>query len=196
MSDFADFLLANAGKMAGKLKMFEPGHYNEQSKQTWSPLADNQPVSIEAIRTAEKKLGCKLPRDYCDFMQTVGPGLWAGMAILAPENCFTLDVDCAEMADFVVLACNVNGCGDYLAFNPRVAYKVYFCGHDPFGYAEAGVGLELVIRATTLAVLVQPQTGVREFFAGLSDFHEVDPDATEKPASGRSAGGKPWWQFW
>ncbi|MBS1996132.1 MAG: SMI1/KNR4 family protein [Cyanobacteria bacterium SZAS LIN-2] len=195
MSDFADFLLANAGKMAGKLKMFEPGHYSEQSKQPWTPLAGNQPVSLEVIRAAEKKLGCKLPRDYCDFMQTIGPGLWAGMAVLAPDNCFTFDFDCAEMADFVVLACNVNGCGDYLAFNPRVADQVYFCGHDPFGYAVAGLCFDLVIRKTTLAALCQPQTGVREFFAGLSDFHEVEPGSAEKP-SGRSAGAKPWWQFW
>jgi hypothetical protein len=196
LTDFAQFLQENAGKRAGKQQMFEPGHYNEQGQETWSPLLANKPVALESIRAAEKKLGCKFPRDYCTFMQTLGPGLWAGMAIVEPDNCFVFDQDAAEMAGFVVLGCNVNGCGDYLAFNPRVADKVYFCGHDPFGYAVAGSSFEVVIRNTTLTALCLPQNGVREYFSSLSDFHEVDPRGPDKSSREKPSGAKPWWRFW
>ena len=92
------------------------------------------------------------------------------------------------MSGSIALAFNVNGQGDYVAFNPRDPRKFFFLGHDPFGYAEAATSFEDVIKKMTLCAISDPDNGVADYFESLRPFHEE-----ERPVQSSS---KAWWQFW
>jgi len=203
MTDFPDYITHYREKKFGKERMFVPGRYNEASKQTWTPLKESSPVDSRHILEIAEERNCQFPEGYCTFMETLGPGLWAGMGIPQPEDTHAFDQATGAMQGFVTVACNVNGMGDYLAFNPKEGEKIYFCGHDPFGYAVAGNSFEEVITKVTEAALAEPNNGVSKFFEGLP-FVEVTVDDVEveamsaapKSSAAGSGSSKPWWRFW
>jgi hypothetical protein len=110
-------------------------------------IPDDKPTTASEIELAEKNLGVTLPVSYKHFLLRCGSGVWCGERVAHPSELYTFDSDCLEIAGFIPLVHNVRGVGDYVAINPadsEVAGEraVYYCSHDPFGYAEIAESFE------------------------------------------------------
>ena len=120
---------------------------------------------------------------YRGFVTTLGPGIWCGEIVMAPSALYAFDSDCGEMEGFIALVGNVQGVGDYLAINPADPTALgerplYYCGHDPFGYARLTDSFE----AWTRNALVPQNSGESPYAVVEQHFRTAQP--------------KQWWQFW
>jgi hypothetical protein len=116
-------------------------------------VPDNETISETDIKQAEQKLGVNLPHSYQQFLLLCGPGLWCGDYIPHLGELYAFDESCWEMTGFIPLVHNVLGLGDYVAINPADSEKdgerpLYYCSHDPFGYARVADSFEKWCRKT------------------------------------------------
>jgi hypothetical protein len=176
MEDFSKYLKELSSTKVGKKALFVPD---------WGP------VEVNELKDAEKRLGCTLPSGYRIFLETLGVGSWAEAFIKAPADLYAFDEAVGEMCGFIALADGIEGCGNYVAFNPR-DQKIYYCCHDPFGYALLDRSFEGFIKQVAAHWQKTPQTDVSLFYKSLSPF----VDATITPVAGKSLSAKPWWEFW
>ncbi len=169
--DFAQFLLEHSAKKAGNKPLFAPGLYDESAKYAWIPWKGNSPVRDSEIADAEQRLGFALPEGYRTFVQTIGPGLWADAGIPHPKTIHTFDQEMRGMSRFTAVAYNVDGCGNSIAFDGKCdnPQQVFFCNHDPYGYAVAAESFEEWITVVTGHKLTSP-TKVRNFYTSLKPF--------------------------
>jgi hypothetical protein len=175
-TDFEQFLQAKKISIVGKKPLFEP-------------LPSN-PISEADVEQTEATLQCRLPNGFRTFLKTVGSGIWAD-AVFSLEEVYAFDEAVGEMCGFIALGINVNGCGDYVAFNPKEQTgTIYFCCHDPFGYAVAGASFESYIVALTQ--FTEQNRKSSEFYYKLEPFHEIEPPFLQA----KRDANRPWWQFW
>jgi len=188
--DFVQYLKETSSEKVGKQPLFMPGIYDEGSATTWKPLNESEIVSLDAITEAENRLGCTLPAGYRAFMETLGPGIWADAGIPHPDSLYAFEEEVGEMCGFIPLGYNVDGCGNYAAFNPAGDNSdlIYFCCHDPFGFVVASNSFEEWIQTIATKKLNDPKHGLGSFYDSLCSFQEISPP---KVNTGRS-----WWQFW
>lgn len=140
------------------------------------------------LAIAEARLNCKLPTAYGEFLRTLGSGVWAQAEITAPADLFAFDESVGpEMKGLIPLAENVDGCGNSVAFN-CLDEKLYFCNHDPFGFALVANSFEEFIQTIAERWLRDTRSGTRLFYESLPDFKEVIPPQLERKDS--------WWKFW
>lgn len=181
MTEFAQFLTEHATKKVGNKSLFGrekpifvPGLYDESAKNTWTPSKQPAPISGNESAVAEERLGCTLPEGYKTFIQTLGPGLWADAGIPHPNSLYAFDEELGEMAGFISLAYNVDGCGNSIAFDGKRTdqQQIYFCDHDPFGYAVVAASFEDWIKLVTNQQLAKPNK-MRAFYTSLSQFREI-----------------------
>lgn len=147
------------------------------------------PASDAEIQLAEQQLGVALPDSYKHFVKHCTFALWCEEVIGPPEYLYPFD-DCGEMSGFIALVFNVECIGDHIAINPadsEVAGErpVYYCGHDPFGYALIAASFEDWCRKTFDAYQTR-----RNIYRPLHNFVDVEY------ASTRAASTRRWWQFW
>lgn len=193
MTDFSEYLIANAQAKAGGKPLFEPGIYNESAKKTWTALPTNKVVTDAELLSCEERLGIKLPTGYWTFMQTIGPGIWALAGVAHPDHIYAFDADCGEMEGCVALAFNVDGCGNSIGFNPLSdEQSIYYFCHDPFGYVITAPSFEDWVKAIADCQIKNPTNGTELYYDSVGRFTEVKlPD---RP--GNTVKGKPWWQLW
>ena len=193
MTDFIEYLNANAQAKAGGKPLFEPGIYNEGAKKTWTALPSPRVVTDAELLSCEERLGIKLPDGYRAFMQTIGPGIWALAGVAHPDHLYAFDADCGEMEGYIALAFNVDGCGNSIGISPKSEYKsiYYFC-HVPFGYAVNSPSSEDVLKSMGDSQMKKPTHVTKCPEPSAGRFTEVKlPGSADKKAD-----GKPWWQFW
>jgi hypothetical protein len=77
------------------------------------------PVDRQQVSAAEKRLGVPLPASYKAFLEICGSGSWCGQPVPPPDEIYPFDGDCGDMDGFVALVHNVDGCGNFVAINPR-----------------------------------------------------------------------------
>ncbi|MDZ4835928.1 MAG: SMI1/KNR4 family protein [Candidatus Melainabacteria bacterium] len=173
-ADFAEFLTEHASKKVGNKPLFVPGLYDESAKYAWIPWKGPSAVRDSEIATAEERLRCTFPAGYRTFVQTVGPGMWADAGIAHPKTLYAFDEDLGSMSGFIALAYNVDGCGNSIAFNGRDSsnQQVYFCNHDPFGYAVAAASFEEWMQSVTHQKLSAPNK-MRTFYTSMAPFRHV-----------------------
>ncbi len=190
MSDFAQFLKDKASVKAGGKPLFTPGIYDEVGTNVWTKKDSFVPVDIQVIQTKESELGVKLPTGYVTFMQTLGPGLWADAFVLHPDQIYALGPDSGGMAGWLMLAANCDGCGNNININPADSTgAIYYCCHDPFGYAVTAPDFEVWIKAITDCFIERPGNGTKIYYDSVSGFVEI-----EAPVD--TTRSKAWWQFW
>jgi hypothetical protein len=153
-------------------------------------VPDGETVSESDIKKVESDLGVSLPRSYRQFLLTCGPGLWCDDYIPHPRNLYAFDEDCWEIAGFVPLIHNVLGCGDHVAINPSEPDQdgerpLYYCTHDPFGYAQVATSFEEWCRK---AVDVQG--------TDATVYDDVGDEVRAKWKEYLASQPKKWWQFW
>lgn len=144
-------------------------------------------INDDDVSKAEERLKCKLPVGYTEFVRILGSGLWAQSEIIAPEDLYAFDESVGEMKGLIPLAENVDGCGNSVAFN-CLDEKLYFCNHDPFGFAPVANSFEEFIQMIADRWLRDTRSGTRLFYESLPDFKEVSPPQLERKSS--------WWKFW
>lgn len=154
-----------------------------------------QPPGEMEIEAAEDRIGVPLPQGYKLFLRVLGPGCWCrANEISAPDDVFAFDEGTWEMNGFVAIVQNVQGVGDHLAFNPadlQVAGErpVYYCSHDPFGYAKVADSFEAWARDCAAAARNEQDFYQRFDEAVAAKWQEYDAvEQARKP--------KRWWQFW
>jgi hypothetical protein len=136
----------------------------------------------------ELRLTCNLPVGYKEFVCTLGSGAWAQSDIIAPVDLYAFDKSVGdEMRGWIPLAENVDGCGNSVAFN-CLDEKLYFCNHDPFGFAPVANSFEEYIQTIADRWLRDTRSGTRLYYDSLPDFKEVIPPQAETKSS--------WWKFW
>lgn len=194
MADFADFLRTTAQMDAGGSPIFDPGSYDESRRDPWVPFESPRRSSHADVDAAERQLGLQLPAGYRTFVTTVGPGGWCEALISPPEGLYQFDEELGRMQGWVAMGFNVDGAGNYIAFNPKDGW-IYYCCHDPFGYAVAGRTFEDFLQKLTQYALTNNLQGLRKFYDSLRPFTEVTPPAVPA-AKARGTAGKPWWKFW
>jgi hypothetical protein len=118
-------------------------------------------------------LNCSLPAGYEVFLQTLGTGCWADASVIAPEELHAFDESVGEMCGLIAIAENVDGQGSYVAFNP-LDNKLYFCCHDPFGYALIANSFGEFIELITALWMNDPEKGARNYYLSLPSFKEVE----------------------
>lgn len=145
-------------------------------------------VDEDDICKAEERLKCKLPAGYGEFVRVLGSGTWAQADITTPSALYAFDESVGvEMQGFIPLAENVDGCGNSVAFS-CLDEKLYFCNHDPFGFAHIANSFEEFIQTIAERWLRDTRSGTRLFYESLPDFKEVSPPQQERKSS--------WWKFW
>ena len=147
-------------------------------------------LQTQTLKQAERELGVRLPHSYREFLLKCGPGIWCGDWIPPPMMLYAFDEDCWEMEGFVTLVHNVQEVGDFVAINPADQEEngeqpVYYCSHDPFGYARIAASFEEWCRKT----LEGEQTG--EII-----YVEVEDAVDAKWKEYLASRPKKWWQFW
>jgi hypothetical protein len=182
MEDFAQFL----EKHLADSRLAE----EQQLDSVFVP--DNEAVSETDIKRAEEKLGINLPRSYQQFLLLCGPGLWCGDHIPHPSELYAFDESCWEMTGFIPLIHNVLGFGDYVAVNPADFEKdgerpLYYCSHDPFGYARVADSFEDWCRKTVEVEIEGMDTTI---------YDRVEEDVCSKWKEYLASQPKKWWQFW
>ncbi|HEY9791386.1 MAG TPA: SMI1/KNR4 family protein [Candidatus Obscuribacterales bacterium] len=191
MTNFEQFLQDNSTRQFGGKPLFQPGSYDPNSAKPWQALAQGSPVTAIAINNAERKLQCTFPEGYKIFLQTLGPGSWAGLHFPHPTSLYAFDASCGEMEGYVILCFNVNGAGDYVAFNPKQQESnIYFCSHDPLGCARIGASFEELIKKLYELKLANPKDDMATFYSSL-EFKPTKPKPSPKKKK-----QKKWWQFW
>jgi hypothetical protein len=85
---------------------------------------------------------------------------------------------------------NVLGCGDHVAINPSEPDQdgerpLYYCTHDPFGYAQVATSFEEWCRK---AVDVQG--------TDATVYDDVGDEVRAKWKEYLASQPKKWWQFW
>jgi hypothetical protein len=132
----------------------------------------------EGLAEAEARLGCVLPIGYKTFMQTLGPGVWAGARIRHPDFLFVWQS--TGFPDSVTLADGVDGVGGKVAFDPQDKKIYYLCTME-FGFGIAASSFEDWIYSITHFFLsgtgpgrgVEPSHDPGEFYARI-EVTEVD----------------------
>ena len=119
MTDFIEYLNANAQAKAGGKPLFEPGIYNEGAKKTWTALPSPRVVTDAELLSCEERLGIKLPDGYRAFMQTIGPGIWALAGVSHPDHLYAFDAHSGEMESYIALAFNVDSCCQSTLISPK-----------------------------------------------------------------------------
>jgi hypothetical protein len=127
ITDFVEYLKTCSSKKIGLNNLFVPD----------SKIA----IGDDDVAKAEKMLNCSLPTGYETFLQTLGTGCWADANVTSPNELYAFDESVGEMCGMIPVAENVDECGSYVAFNPR-DQQLYFCCHDPFGYALVASSFE------------------------------------------------------
>lgn len=179
-SDFDSFL-----REAATLSL--PDEFGNFVEPLFLP-AGQAPAGME-IEAAESRIGAPLPRGYKQFLRVLGPGCWCrANAVSAPADVFAFDRSAGEMKGFVAIVENVQGVGDYLAFNPadpQLAGErpVYYCSHDPYGHAKVADSFEAWARECAAAARSE-----RDFYR---PFEEVVDARSRGPVA-----RKRWWHFW
>jgi len=142
-----------------------------------------------------------LPDSYRLFVSIIGPGYWVNDSgtVMSPSALHGLDSDCWEMAGFVALAGNAAGVGDYIAVNPadpsmEGERPVYYCGHDPFGYARAADSFEGWVREAAQASLAHERR-YRHLDKARDESYRRYLEF-EKRRRAEQRGSKRWWQLW
>ncbi len=155
------------------------------AQELFVPAADV--INDDDVFKAEERLKCKLPVGYGEFVGILGSGVWAQAEITAPANLYAFDESVGEMKGLIALAENVDGCGNSVAFN-CLDEKLYFCNHDPFGFAPVANSFEEYIQTIADRWLRDTRSGTRLYYDSLPDFKEVIPPQAERKGS--------WWKFW
>lgn len=167
------------------------GFYEQDNGDKWPIfIPDDEEVTSSDIEQAEMALGIKLPHSYRKFLLTCGSGTWCGDWVPPPIALGAFDEDCWEMAGFVTLVHNVQLVGDFIAINPADPEKngerpVYYCSHDPFGYARIAASFEDWCRKTL--------EGER---TGTIIYIEVEDVVYAKWKEYLASQPKKCWQFW
>lgn len=187
MDPFIEFLESTAMLKVGGRPVFTPGLYDPTSVKTWTTWPNAKPVKPEDFQLPESTLNCELPQDYKRFLQILGPGCFADAYFPSPSHLYAYDEEVGEMCGFIPLAFNVNGCGDDIAFSPRHYENIFFCCHDPFGYATAAISFEQYLRE--IAEYKLSGIDMRSFYESLTPFTEVSVSIMPSRA-------KHWWEFW
>lgn len=182
MTEFAEFLKQSSTIKIGNEPLYLPGGLEHHI--FWMGPGPLQPRSL---LDTENVLNCRFPEGYRVFMETLGPCVWADAFFAPPAALYAFDEDTLDMCGFITLAFGVDGCGNYVAFNPREPERIYFCCHDPFGYAVVAESFEEYIRKLTEFAISHKGGG--SFYYDLEPFHEIRVPKSE-------SSGKPWWQFW
>ncbi|MBI2811853.1 MAG: SMI1/KNR4 family protein [Candidatus Melainabacteria bacterium] len=143
--------------------------------------------SDDDVSKAEAVLNCKLPVGYGEFVRILGSGVWAQAEIAAPSSLYAVDQSVGEMKGLIPLAENVDGSGNYVAFN-CLDQKLYFCSHDPLGFSLVANSFEEFIETIAEKWQRDTRSGTRLFYESLPDFKEVIPPQQEQKGS--------WWKFW
>ncbi|HWM91547.1 MAG TPA: SMI1/KNR4 family protein [Thermoanaerobaculia bacterium] len=181
-SDFESFL-----READTLSI--PDEFGNLVEPLFLP-AGQAPDEME-IRAAEERIGAPLPQGYKLFLRVLGPGCWCrANEISAPADVFVFDESTWEMKGFVAIVENVQGVGDYLAFNPADPQvegdrPVYYCAHDPYGYARVADSFEIWARECAAAARQE-----QDFY---QQFDEV---VSAKSRELEAKEPKRWWHFW
>ncbi|CAN5433241.1 hypothetical protein BH10CYA1_BH10CYA1_37120 [soil metagenome] len=150
-------------------------------------VRDSEVIGDDDISKAETRLNCKLPPGYGKFVQILGSGVWAQADVTAPANLYAFDQSLGEMKGLIPLAENVDGCGNYVAFN-CLDQKMYFCNHDPFGYSPVADSFDEFIVTIADRWLRDTRSGTRLFYESLPNFKEVTLPQLQPKGS--------WWKFW
>jgi hypothetical protein len=171
----------------GSKPLFEPGIYDPSGEgRDWTRLPALSPTALASIEAAEDLIGHVFPNSYKSFLRHIGPGCWANAYFPPPSGVYTFEKSAGNMADFIVIACNVDGEGNQVAINPA-DNKLYYCTHDPMGFAPAGDSFEEYMYKLTQFAKDNAGNTVA-FYKSLEPFTEaVIPPEPEK---------KPWWMFW
>lgn len=162
-----------------------PDEYGDLLVTPFSVL--DRPASESKIEAAERRRGTTLPTSFKLFLQVLGSGNWSGAGcVSAADEVGAFPPGTWEMSGFIAIVQNVRGVGDHLAFNPadpKTAGErpVYYCGHDPLGYARVADSFELWVRATLEAA----RSG-DDFYAPFDDAVSAK---WKVPLLSRSAGG-------
>lgn len=177
MSTFEDFLTANRSR---SLEM------GDDAVPVFNVLG---PVSEDLLLAAEAHLGSQLPRGYKQFVLACGSGEWCGDLVAAPSAVYAFDEDCGGMEGFLTLVHNVRGVGDFVAMNPNEQtgpeeWALYYCSHDPFGFAKVADTFEEWAREALVAM----ETG--------SDPYDKLYAAVDETWKAYRKDSKRWWQFW
>lgn len=167
-----------------------PDEYGDLLGEMFSPA--DEPATNAEIEDAEHRLGVTLPESFRCFLRVLGPGDWANAGFVSSAEDVDAFLNCWEMTGFVALVDNVREIGDHLAFNPADPeaggeHPVYYCAHDPFGYARVADSFEDWARATAEAA-----RSATDFYEPFDD--EVWTKWKEFEASRPKT--KPWWKFW
>jgi len=180
--DFESFL-----RHAATLNL--PDEYGDLVDPLFVPTG--QPVDDAEIQAAEDRIGTPLPKGYKLFLKVMGPGCWCrANDVAALDDVFAFDEPEWELNGFISIVQNVEGVGDHLAFNPADPQvegdrAMYYCAHDPRGYARVADSYEIWARECA-AALRQGQDFYLQFDdAVYAKWKEYDARQPKK-----------WWQFW
>lgn len=183
--DFESFL-----RHAATLNL--PDEYGDLVEPLFVPIG--QPVGEMEIRAAEERIGMPLPQGYKVFLRALGPGCWCrANEVSAPDDVFAFDEPGWELNGFISIVQNVGGVGDHLAFNPADPpvdgdRPMYYCAHDPFGYAQVADSFETWARECAAASRKGEDFYVQFDDAVYAKWKEYDARQPKKD--------KAWWQFW
>lgn len=160
---------------------------------------EDDPVDSEQIQQAEDRIGTSLPDSYKAFLRVLGPGIWGGVEaaredeffISPPEDVLVIDQDDGgDMGGFVIVARKFHSSGECLAFNPsdlevEGERPVYYCCHDPLGYAKVADSFELWARSVAEAATT-----------GADFYSQFDDEIWVRWEEYRAKQPKRWWEFW
>jgi hypothetical protein len=158
--------------------------------------ADGAPATAKEISDAQSRLGVELPPSYRLFQMLLGPGEWCGDVVPHVDELYAFD-NVWEMTGFVSLVHNVRGVGDYLAINPadgtrRGERPLYFCSHDPFGYAVIALSFETWARLAAASSIEHD-----DLYESVGDqVYMKNREYEAMRRATRAAKPGKWWQVW
>lgn len=187
-SDFESFL-----REAATMKIPDDlGHFEDPLFLPAGPA-----VEETEIQKAEDRIGTPLPESYKLFLRVLGPGCWCrANEISAPAGVEAFTEDNWGIGGFLAIVENVQGVGDYLAFNPADPLvegerPVYYCSHDPYGYVKAADSFDLWARECAAAA----RRG-EDFYQQFDEAVYASWMEYDRTMKAAKASTKSWWQFW
>jgi hypothetical protein len=190
-SDFESFL-----REAATLKIpDELGHFEDPLFVPAGP-----PVGEKEIQDAERRIGTPLPRSYKLFLQVLGPGCWCrANDIPTPAGVEAFAEGTWGVEGFFAIVDNVQGLGEFLAFNPADPEidgerPVYYFSHDPYGYAKVADSFETWARECAAATR-QGEDFYQQFDEAVH-AKWIEYDKAMKAMKAPEATSKKWWQLW
>ncbi|MEM7343444.1 MAG: SMI1/KNR4 family protein [Chloroflexota bacterium] len=179
--DFPEFLTKN-----------KSGFLRQDDGQQSPVFVSSGNITTDAdIKRVEQELDVSLPQSYRQFLLICGSGAWCDDWIPSPNELYAFDENCWEMAGFVTLVHNVEKLGDFLAINPTDLVEdgerpIYYCSHDPFGYAQIAISFEEWCRN----ILAGKLTGT------FNIYDDVEDAVYAKWKEYRASQPKKWWHVW